>query len=133
MSMMQSFGTVFLSKSKPLATTAADGTFVLTLHAYDRQGTHMVESWRVVYSGTPAKDFWQQHKDSLVPGTPIALQAHRMRAQKAVHSPEFLAYATHIALAPLARQSQQAHATGAAPTTPQAPTTQPHEGTYESV
>lgn len=123
MSMMQAHGTLCLSKTKPLATTAADGTFVLTLHGYDRQGAHLVESWRVVYSGTPAKDFWQQHKDRLVPGTPITLQAHRVCAQKAVNSPEFLAYATHIALAPLARQQAQATPT----------TTQPHEGTYESV
>lgn len=118
MSMMQAHGTLVLSNTKPLATTAADGTFALTLHGFDRQGPHLVESWRVVYSGTPAKDFWQQCKDRLVPGAPIAVQIHRVRAVGTARSTEFMAYATHIALAPLAHQSTTK--------------TQP-EGTYESV
>ena len=101
MSMMTAHGTLVLSKTAPLATTAADSTFVLTLHAYDGQGPHKVESWRVVYSGTPAKDFWQQCKAHLVPGCPITLQTHRLRATSSGRfgGGEFEAHATHIALA----------------------------------
>ena len=99
--MMTAHGTLVLSKTAPLATTAADGTFVLTLHAYDRQGPHQVESWRVVYSSTTAKDFWQQCKAHLVPGCPITLQTHRLRATSGGRfgGGEFEAHATHIALA----------------------------------
>ena len=111
MTMMQAHGTLVLSKTAPLATTAADGTFVLTLHGYDRQGPHQVESWRVIYSGTPAKDFWQQCKSSLVPGAPITLQAHRLRAAGSGRfgSAEFEAHATHIALTRPARPVSASH------------------------
>lgn len=106
--MMQAHGTLVLSRTMPLATTAADGTFVLTLHGYDRQGPHQVESWRVIYSGTPAKDFWQHAKGFLVPGTPISIIAHRVRAANSGRfgGAEFEAHATQVVLTP--RQSLHA-------------------------
>lgn len=104
MALMQAHGTLVLSKTAPLATTAADGTFVLTLHGYDRQATHKVESWRVIFCGTPAKDFWQQCKAHLVPGRAVTLQAHRLRATGSGRfgGAEFEAHATTMALAPAA-------------------------------
>jgi hypothetical protein len=99
---IQAHGVLVLSRTMPLATTAADGTFVLTIHAFDRQGPQKVESWRVVYTGAGAKDFWQQAKMFLVPGTPISISAQRVRATNTGRfgGAEIEAHATHIVLTP---------------------------------
>lgn len=106
--MMRATGTLFLSKAQPLPTTAMDGMFSLTLLAYDRQGPHQVEPWRVVYSGPHAFEFWQQHKHLLKPGVPIAVHAERLRcaAQAMPRAPEFQVRATSITLAPFAHEAK---------------------------
>lgn len=62
---------LYLSKTTPSGKVAADGTFVLHLHAYDRQGGGYVGSWRLIWAGREAETFWDVHRGHLHPGTPI--------------------------------------------------------------
>lgn len=98
--MMRATGTLYMSKARPLPTTALDGMFSLTLLAYDRLGPHQVEPWRVVYSGPLAHEFWQQYKDALKPGAPIVVHAERLRciSQPIPRVCEFQVRATRITL-----------------------------------
>lgn len=102
--MMTATGMLFLAKAAPLCTTAADGTFVLTLLAFDRMGTHQVEPWRITWCGDQAKAFAAANKDKLTPGRPVEVAVHKVRSFTVGHrgTAEILAAATHIALAPLA-------------------------------
>ena len=70
---------LFLSNTKPLAMTAADGTFSLTLLAFDRIDTHQVEPWLLTWSGLGAQLVWQTSKAELVPGKPLYVEATRLR------------------------------------------------------
>lgn len=79
--MITSHGTLYLSrKTKPRATTAADGVFSLTLLAFDRQGPHTVEAYRLVWSGPGALTFWQARAAELQPGVGLAVELTRVRA-----------------------------------------------------
>ena len=77
---MQATGTLYLSKTRPLATVAKDGTFTLTLLAYDRMGAHQVEAWRISYFGPQAQAFWAECADQLKPGQPITTTVGHMRS-----------------------------------------------------
>lgn len=121
--MMTAQGIVFLSsKTKPLCTTALDGTFALTLLAFDRHDNNLVEPWRITWSGPEAKTFAHQNLSLLTPGQPLQVTARRLRAQSAggrSMGPEIMVSATRIDLAPRATPKTTP---GAAPT---APATQP--------
>jgi hypothetical protein len=105
--MMQSTGILFTGKTKPLATTALDGTFALTLLAFDRIGTHQVEPWRITFFGQEAKAFWEAAQPALAtPGQPLLVEANRMRTFGGGRygTAEVQATATRIALAPKASE-----------------------------
>lgn len=97
---------LFLSNTRPLATKSADGTFALTLLAFDRVGPHQVEPWRITWSGAKAAAFYNHHGlTDLKPGTPIYINAEKLRNFTNGHctgGPEFVVKATHIELAPIA-------------------------------
>ena len=76
---MKAAGELFLSRLKPHGQTAADGTFVLTLQAYDRQGARQVQPWRLIWAGLEAKTFWDVHKGHLLPGAVLEVTAHQLR------------------------------------------------------
>jgi hypothetical protein len=99
---MQANGTLFCGRTAPLATTAADGTFTLTLLAFDRMGPHTVEPWRLTYSGPEAQQFWAQHASEVKPGQAMAVHATRMRTftQGRFNAPEIHASVTQIRLLP---------------------------------
>lgn len=101
---MQATGTVYLAKARPVVTTAADGTFVLTLLAYDRLAHYCTTPWRISYSGPQAQAFWAATKDQLQPGQPLRVTAQRIQAHALGRNiaPEVMAVATHIDLAPRA-------------------------------
>ena len=105
--MMTAQGLVYLSNTKPLATKAADGTFALTLLAFDRMGPHQVEPWRITWFGAKAEAFWGQHAGQLKPGQPLHLRAEKLRnfsASGRGMSPEFVVTATSLELAPTAHK-----------------------------
>lgn len=79
---MRATGQLFLSRTRPVAKDAADGTFGLQLFAVDRIAEHQVEGWVVMWHGPEAKAFWQQCQTKLVPGTVIHVQTQRMRAHQ---------------------------------------------------
>lgn len=96
---MYAAGRLFLSRTRPVAKNAADGTFGLQLFALDRLGSHQVESWVVLWYGPEALAFWQQHQAQLVPGAVIHVETERMRAHQVRGCvPEIHAAASHIAL-----------------------------------
>lgn len=96
---MEASGLLFLSRTRPVATTAADGTFCLQLLAYDRIATHQTEGWRITWSGQEASDFWSAHRNSLIPGTAIQVQTHKPRAHAARGcTPEIHATVTAMSL-----------------------------------
>lgn len=77
---MRAEGILFTGKTKPQATTARDGTFALTLLAFDRIGPHQVEPWRISYYGPDAQAFWKAESAALsTPGLPLQVCADRMR------------------------------------------------------
>lgn len=76
---MQATGILFIGNTRPLANTAADGTFQLTLLAMDRIAPHKVEPWRITWAGPQALAFWEQHQAALQSGQPINVQAQGIR------------------------------------------------------
>ena len=101
--MMTAQGLLFLSHTKPLVTKASDGTFALTLLAFDRLGTHAVEPWRVTWSGCKAERFWLIFKDQIKPGQPLTVRCEKLRNftnGDRRGGPEFVVQATSIELAP---------------------------------
>lgn len=95
-------GTLYLGKTKPIATTVANGDFCLQLLLMDRQGPMAVEAWRVIYTGPAARAFWQQHGAELVPGVALEITADRIRAHEAGRfgAAEIHAHVANLALAP---------------------------------
>ena len=64
--------TLYLAKkTKPLAKVADDGTFVLTLLAYNPIKSHTKDPWRLLWAGQAAQDWWQHHAADLVPGVQL--------------------------------------------------------------
>ena len=102
--MMRACGTVYLGKTAPLATTAADGTFALTLLAFDRIGAHKVEPWRITYTGLGAQLWWACYRAELTPGQPINVELEHLRTFTYGRggTPEVHAQVTRITLAPKA-------------------------------
>ena len=76
---MKAQGMLFLSNTPPLASTSADGTFHLTLLAFDRIGPHQVEPWLITWSGLGAKMVWATSKDELKPGRVLYVETTRHR------------------------------------------------------
>jgi hypothetical protein len=77
--MMLATGMLFLSKTAPLVTRATDGTFCLTLLAFDRIAPQQVEPWRINWAGMAAESFWLSSKGDLKPGQPITVALERIR------------------------------------------------------
>ena len=77
---MYAQGTLYMSRTAPLAVRAADGTFQLSLLLMDRIGPHCVEPWRVVWTGEAARAWWQANQGALQPGQALQVQACGMRA-----------------------------------------------------
>jgi hypothetical protein len=104
---MNASGTLFMSQTRPLAHTAADGTFGLTLLAFDRIGVHQVEPWRITWSGPDALDFWQHSGERLKAGQPLHVDLKRIRCfRSAASGPEFLASVILMYLAPTAQSAR---------------------------
>jgi len=76
---MMATGELYLSRTTPVAQVANDGKFVLTLLAYDRQGSHHVYPWRLVWAGREAQTFWDVHRAHLQPGTPLRVDLTQLR------------------------------------------------------
>ena len=94
-------GRLFLAKTAPLATVAADGIFLLTLLAFDRLGAHQVEPWRITHSGLSAQLWWRCYQADLHAGTPVYVELKRIRTFAGARGPEFHASVTRISLEPL--------------------------------
>jgi len=78
--MFKHSGPLYLSrKQKPVATRAADGTFALTLLAFDRYGPLQVESYQITWSGPKALAFWGLHGTELTPGAVLQVELVRLR------------------------------------------------------
>ena len=102
--MMQASGILFLSQTKPLVTTALDGTFALTLLAYDRMDAHQVEPWRITWSGADAQTWWQANAQQLKAGQPIYASLKRLRTfSTAGRACEVVASVVLMYLAPVAQ------------------------------
>lgn len=90
--------------AKPRTSTAADGTFQLTLPLRDRQGTHQVEPWMVLWSGPAAQQWWQANGEQLVPGASVKVQLTHLRAHgtntRWGEAPEIHARVQSLELAP---------------------------------
>lgn len=99
--MISATGTLYMSKTRPLASTAADGTFQLTLLAMDRIGPHKVEPWHLTWSGPEAKEFWLAHQHELKPGQPLHFCATGVQSfARKGWAPETHARVQSCALAP---------------------------------
>lgn len=82
--MVTASGTWYMSRTKPLATFAADGTFALTLLVFDRIDSHIVEPWRITWSGEDALGWWCDNEGELPPGQPIYANLKHIRTFSAV-------------------------------------------------
>ena len=106
---MIAVGEVFLSKQKPLATTAKDGTFQLLLCAFDVQspkvsGARPIKTpWRVLWSGSDAQAWHYQNQAALVPGAALYIEAEAIRTHELPGcAAEITAQALCIGLGPFA-------------------------------
>lgn len=105
--MMRATGVLFLGKTAPLASVAADGMFTLTLLAMDRIGPHQVEPWRITWAGPAAHQFWSEYGHTVLkPGQPIEVALERIRTFTTGKwsAAESHAHAVDIRLAPLAHE-----------------------------
>lgn len=92
---------VHCARMRPQASTTPAGVFQLDMLTHERQGQHQVEPWRLLWAGPEAQAFWQAHGAALQPGTPLAVQVHRMRAHVTGRSgAEIVAHVLQCALAP---------------------------------
>lgn len=72
--------TLYLAaKTKPQAVAALDGTFVLTLLAYNPVTSHSRDPWRLIWAGEAARTWWAQHSASLVPGVQVVAAIDQVR------------------------------------------------------
>lgn len=104
-------GTMFLSRTKPEASAAANGTFQLQLLLFDRLGPGVVEPWRVAWAGPEAHHFWQQHEADLVPGAVLKVTLERARIHLIFSKPpicEIHARVITVDLAPKPLTTEQA-------------------------
>jgi hypothetical protein len=107
---MKAVGELYLSRLKPHGQTAADGPFVLTLQAYDRQGYKQVQPWRLVWSGSEAKTFFDVHKAHLLPGAVLDVTATQLRQVTTPGrdcGPEIIAQVKSLYLPVIAANPQQ--------------------------
>jgi hypothetical protein len=73
-------GQLYLANNtKPLAKTAADGTFSVQLLAYSKPYTNKLVPWRINYFGDPALTFWCHHGPDLVPGAVLDVDLTRLQ------------------------------------------------------
>lgn len=79
---MHAQGTLYMSRTAPLATTAADGTFELTLLLMDRIAPLRVEPWRVTWAGHEARAWWQANQGALQAGRALSVQVTDVRAHQ---------------------------------------------------
>ena len=77
---MHATGTLYLGKARPVADTAPDGEFRLTLLLIDNLGGNEKESYRVRWTGPQAQAFWQARSSELVPGAIVRADLERLRA-----------------------------------------------------
>lgn len=92
---------VHCARMRAQAQVSATGVFQLAIAAQERQGQHQVEPWRLLWAGPEAQAFWQAHGPALQPGTPLAVQVHRMRAHVTGRAgAEIVAHVLQCALAP---------------------------------
>lgn len=104
---MNAYGLLFMSRTRPVATTAADGTFQLTLLAMDRIEIHHVEPWRVTWAGEEARAFWNTNHNALTPGQPLRVLATHVRTHQQRHcAAEIQAHVSLIELAPRSRECE---------------------------
>lgn len=78
--MTQFTQTLYLAnKTKPQAKSAADGTFVLTLLAYNPVTSHAKDPWRLIWAGPGAQRWWAQNAASLAPGVQLVVAVDLVR------------------------------------------------------
>lgn len=65
---------LYLSKTRPLASTARDGTFCVQLLAYSHPSNTATTPWRIAYFGDAALGFWCHHGADLVPGAVLQVE-----------------------------------------------------------
>lgn len=99
---MQHTGTLFMSKTRPLAGPVDSGTFQLQLFVVDRISAQQIEPWRLLWTGPEAQVFWETHTDAqLAPGTPLRITAHKGRAHQSGRAgAEFVAHVITCEIAP---------------------------------
>lgn len=109
--MMTCTGTLFLSrKTKPCGMTAKDGVFALTLLAFDREGPHTVESYRLIWNGPAALAFWETHAGELQPDVALAVELTRLQCLATQGQPlgsEITAHVNSLQLLPSHAKSSQ--------------------------
>ena len=72
--------TLYLAlETKPQARVASDGLFVLTLLTYAPIHGRIRDAWRVLWAGTAAQAWWQQHGAGLVPGIGLLVDVNLVR------------------------------------------------------
>lgn len=102
--------------ARPRTTTAADGTFQLTLPLRDNQGTHRVEPWLVLWTGDEAKAWWQANGAALAPGSSLVVTLTHLRAHGTTgrfgEAPEIHARVQRLELAPSRWSTQQPNPQG---------------------
>lgn len=112
---MRAEGLLFMSRTRPIAGPAADGTFQITLLAMDRMRPNQVEPWpnqvepwRITWAGEEAREFWSTCQTALTPGQPLRVVAQNLQGFSARHiAPEIHAHAISIQLAPRSTETHQ--------------------------
>ena len=108
--MLQTTGTAYLSKTRPVVNDRRGADFTLDLVLVDNMGRNPhtgrdeKEAWRVRWSGADAQAFWHAHQADLTAGTPLRVELHRMRAHPGPATfppiPELRAHVVSMQIAP---------------------------------
>ena len=92
--MMTSTGTLTLGVMLPLGHTASDGTFVLTLMAYDDLTRGTKTAYSLTWCGPQAAQFFQANRDTFAPGDRLQVTVGRIWLLRDRHANTVAAHAT---------------------------------------
>jgi hypothetical protein len=105
--MLQASGILYLGATAPAISRSANGTFVLTLRAFDSITPHQ-ESYRLIsWSGPDAEYFYQQRDRQLSCGQALYVSLNRIQplaGKGRQSSPVIFANVLLLYLAPIAEQ-----------------------------
>ena len=96
---MKAAGRLFISRGGVRLTRNLDGRPTLTILCVDRISSHQTEPWTLLWKGDEALQFYQTHKDRLIAGAVLLVEAQQLRTNALGRAIEITAQVNNLQLA----------------------------------